>query len=383
MKAWNPTQYLVMSVCFWFMSVPNMGLAKNAKDHVIYRIGFIHPRSGPLASFGNSLSQGVKLGLLQFRAENPKLGEQVALVAADDRGLASEAEKAALRLVQQQKANILIGSLSNIANQGIASVSSKTSTLLILPRGTDEDLTAYPYVYSMSATDKRQGRILAQFALKSLRRDRAALLIDKNSPDGAMIGKGFEEAFTQGGGQFLGQWEEENTPGNLTEVLGKIAAAQPNVVVYPGSYLRVSNLLIQARKAGIKATFVGSDGWDHDDLYRQGEDLGSQYYFSYFHNSDPQASVQAFVTDYETNFGQKPDVLAALGYDAVRVALQAFMLAKSPQTASLQKTLEGARFPSIYGAGRFAKDHVFLRPYPIIITTGGQPRLMSRVLLDD
>ncbi|HYX39511.1 MAG TPA: ABC transporter substrate-binding protein [Oligoflexus sp.] len=381
MKAWNPTPYWAILIACFVCSASSSLIAKPAKDHVLYRIGFIHPRSGPLASYGNSLSQGVKLGLTQFRSENPQLAEKVALIAADDRGLASEAEKAALRLVQQQKADILIGSLSNVANQAIAAVSSKTNVILLLPRGTEDDLTAYPYVYSMSATDKRQGRMLSQFALKSLRRDRAAVLVDARSPDSEVIGKSFAEAFTQGGGQMLGQWSEGGSE-ELKSVLTKIASAQPNIVVFPGSYRGVPNILTEARKAGVKATFVGGDGWDHVDLYKQG-DLGSQYYFSYFHNNDPQAGVQSFVTEYETTFGQKPDVFAALGYDAVRSALQAFVIAKSAQTPNLQKTFEGARFPSIYGAGHFGKDHVFLRPYPVMITTGGQARLMSRVVLDE
>ncbi len=381
MKAWNPTPLGVMLFALIVSFSSSNLLAKPAKDQVQYRIGFIHPRSGPLAPFGTSLSQGVKLGLTQFRSENPQLADKVALIAADDHGLASEAEKAAYRLVQQQKADILIGSLSNVANQSIAAVSSKTNVLLLLPRGTEDDLTAYPYVYSMSATDKRQGRLLSQFALKSLRRDRAAVLIDSRSPDSEVIGKAFSDAFTQGGGQLLGQWTDGGSEG-LRSILGKIASAQPNIVVFPGFYHGVPKILTEARKAGIKATFLGGDGWDHEDLYKQG-DLGSQYYFSYFHTGDPQAGVQSFVTDYETSFGQKPDVFAALGYDAVRAALQAFVIAKSAQTQNLQKAFEGARFPSIYGAGHFGKDHVFLRPYPIMITTGNQARLMSRVVADE
>ncbi|WP_141735851.1 ABC transporter substrate-binding protein [Oligoflexus tunisiensis] len=380
MKVWNPTPWAML--CALIICSPMSSLfAKPAKDQVQYRIGFVHPRSGPLAPYGNSLSQGVKLGLTQFRKENPQLADKVALIAADDHGLASEAEKAALRLVQQQKADILIGSLSNVANQAIAAVSSKTKSLLLLPRGSEDDLTAYPYVYSTSVTDKRQGQILADFALKTLRRDRAAILLDARSPDSEVISQAFAEAFTQGGGQVLGQWTEGGTE-NLRSVLTKIASAQPNIVVFPGFYRGVPRVLAEARKAGIKATFLGGDGWDHADLYKQG-DLGSQYYFSYFHNNDPQAGVQSFTADYEAAFGQKPDIFAALGYDAVRTALQAFVIAKSGQTSELQKAFEGARFPSIYGAGLFGKDHVFLRPYPVMITTGGQARLMSRVMLDE
>jgi branched-chain amino acid transport system substrate-binding protein len=377
-KVWNPTSYWAMLFALIICSPVSPSFAK---DQVQYRIGFIHPRSGPLAPYGTSLSQGVKLGLTQFRSENPQLADKVALIAADDHGLASEAEKTALRLVQQQKANILIGSLSNVTNQTIAAVSSKTNSILLLPRGSEDDLTAYPYVYSMSATDKRQGQILANFALKTLRRDRAAVLIDARSPDSEVIGKAFAEAFAQGGGVVLGQWTEGGTEG-LRSVLNKIASAQPTVVVFPGFYRNAARVLTEARKAGIKATFLGGDGWDHADLYKQG-DLGSQYYFSYFHSNDPQAGVQSFTADYEAAFGQKPDIFAALGYDAVRAALQAFIIARSSETANLKKAFDGARFPSIYGAGHFGKEHVFLRPYPIMITTGGQARLMSRVMLDE
>jgi branched-chain amino acid transport system substrate-binding protein len=380
-KAWNPTPFGVILFALIAALPSSLAFAKPAKDKVQYRIGFIHPRSGPLAPYGNSLSQGVKLGLTQFRNENPQLADKVALIAADDHGLASEAEKAAYRLVQQQKADILIGSLSNVTNQSIAAVSSKTNVLLLLPRGTEDDLTAYPYVYSMSATDKRQGQLLSQFALKTLRRDRAAVLVDSRSPDSEVIGKAFADAFTQSGGQMLGQWTQGGNE-SLRSVLSKVANAQASIVVFPGFYRGVPKVLAEARKAGIKATFIGGDGWDHEDLYKQGE-LGSHYYFSYFHPNDPQAGVQAFVSDFESNFGQKPDVFAALGYDAVRTALQAFAIAKSAQTANLQKTFEGARFPSIYGAGYFGKDHVFIRPYPVMITTGNQARLMSRVTADE
>ncbi|MCX6130351.1 MAG: ABC transporter substrate-binding protein [Proteobacteria bacterium] len=153
------------------------------------------------------------------------------------------------------------------------------------------------------------------------------------------------------------------------------------MLVYPGSYRTIPPLLSATRKAGIKSTIIGSDGWDHEKLYAiDANTLGSQYYFSYFHISDPQDSVQNFVNEYETNFGTKPDSLAALGYDSIRAAIQALVLSKTGKPTQLLNSLEGARFPGIYGAGHFSKDHVYLRPYPFIITTGGQPHFMARLM---
>ncbi|MCX6130352.1 MAG: ABC transporter substrate-binding protein [Proteobacteria bacterium] len=141
--------------------------AKSSHDKIIYRIGFIHPRSGPLAPFGNSLAQGVKLGLQQFRLENPKLGEQIGLISADDRGLASEGEKAAKRLIQQQKVQLLIGSVSNSVNLSLAAVSNQSETPLLLPRGTDEDMLGKPHIFTMSLAAKENQQRRGQCACLS------------------------------------------------------------------------------------------------------------------------------------------------------------------------------------------------------------------------
>ena len=74
-----------------------------------FRIGFVYSKTGPLAAYGKSVSQGAKLALQHFRLENPSLSQSVQMVAADDGSLASVAEKAAERLVTKQGVHALVG----------------------------------------------------------------------------------------------------------------------------------------------------------------------------------------------------------------------------------------------------------------------------------
>lgn len=380
MKVPNPLLQSLLLLALWASHFP--AEAKSPRD-LQFRIGFIYPRTGPLAPYGQSLSDGLKLGLQQFRDENPQLGHQIGVVVADDGSLASEAEKATERLIKTQKVHIIIGSISNTVNQAIAKEAGEKQTLLVLPHATDESLLGDALTFSLSPSDRRQGRMLARFALKQLRRDKAVILLDSATPDGEMIAKGFSEFFDQNGGQTLGQWTLEGGKTQLPPLMQEIARLQPQVIIFPGSYRSIKPLMDAARKAGIKATWIGGDGWDHAELLRLNEDIGAQYFASYFHTSDPQAGVQNFVADFEAAYGRKPDALASRGYEAVRVVLQAFASARSTDRTNLARAIEGGHYAPIYFSGRFAKDKVYLRPMPFLVTSGGQARFMSRIDLEE
>lgn len=348
-----------------------------------FRIGFVYPRTGPLAPFGQSLSEGVRLGLEKFREENPQMGARIGIVVADDGGLASQAEKAAARLIEVQKVAAIIGSVTNTINQSIAGVASKTSTPLLLPQGTDEDLLSDPNTFSLSLTDRRQGQLLARFALRQLKRTKAALVIEDSAPDGTMIAKGFTDGFAKGGGELLGEWRVETSSSSRSKVLAEIRQTQADLVVCIGSYRTAGPLMEEAQKQGIKASWIGSDGWDHPSLFDARPNLSAHYYFSYFHRDDPHEGVQSFVADYEVMFGRKPDLIAAHGYEAIRAIIQAYTLTQSTDGAMLSKAFEGARFGGIYGAGRFAQDRVYLRAAPFLTASGGQLRFSARTEPED
>lgn len=372
---------LFISLCSTVgLALPQM--ARVPKDPQ-FRIGLIYPRTGPLADFGKSLAEGVRLGLEKFREENPQLGNRIGIVVADDGGLASQAEKAATRLIEVQKVSAIIGSVTNTINQSIAGVTSKSGALLLLPQGTDEDLLADPNTFSLALTDRRQGQMLARFALRQLKKSKAALIVDASSPDSDLIGKGFADAFPKLGGELLGSWRYESQKGATEQILDQLKKAGSELVVFAGSYRRVRNLIEGARKVGLQLQWLGSDGWDHPSLLAGSNPAAKHYFFSYFHKDDPHEGVQGFVSDFELMHGHKPDLIAAHGYEAIRAIIQAYALTHSTDHAALSKALEGARFGGIYGAGHFASDRVFLRPAPFLTSSGEQLRFSGRIDLEE
>ncbi|MCP6429331.1 ABC transporter substrate-binding protein, partial [Klebsiella pneumoniae] len=74
----------------------------------------------------------------------------------------------------------------------------------------------------------------------------------------------------------------------------------------------------QAREMGITVPMVGGDGWDSPKLVEIGTAaaLDNTYFTNHYSVDDTSAESKAFVEAYKKEYGQAPDALAVLGYDA-------------------------------------------------------------------
>jgi hypothetical protein len=84
------------------------------------------------------------------------------------------------------------------------------------------------------------------------------------------------------------------------------------------------------RKLGIKAPLLGGDGWDSTQLAAIGKEaIEGSYFSNHYSFQEKRPEVENFVSKYEAAHGQKPDGLAALGYDAARLLFDAMNRAPS------------------------------------------------------
>jgi len=107
--------------------------------------------------------------------------------------------------------------------------------------------------------------------------------------------------------------------------LTNIAAANPEVIFIPEYYNTFYLIASQARAMGITATFYGVDGTD-GVLEIDGADVSvfdGIYFSNHYTTDDPSEVVQNFIADYQEAYGQTPNALAALGYDAAMILFDA------------------------------------------------------------
>ena len=124
-----------------------------------------------------------------------------------------------------------------------------------------------------------------------------------------------EETFQSGDTDFKGAADSD------------LVATQPRGDLYSGVLHRRSGLIArQARQLGIKAILLGGDGWDSPKLFEIGQTDaidGSLLLEPLQHGKPRCLATQEFIRKYKAKFNETPDGLAAAGYDAAGVLIDA------------------------------------------------------------
>jgi branched-chain amino acid transport system substrate-binding protein len=114
-------------------------------------------------------------------------------------------------------------------------------------------------------------------------------------------------------------------------------------------------LISELRKRGIRVPVLGSDALATPDfLEKGGAAVEGTVIATAFHPDAPDAEVQRFDQAFAARYGAKPDVGAALGYDAVRVLAQAMREAQTTDPAKVAAAMHRLTgFQGVTGAFSF------------------------------
>jgi len=111
--------------------------------------------------------------------------------------------------------------------------------------------------------------------------------------------------------------------------LTKIKSAGPDIIFLPAYYNDVGLIAQQARRAGIKQPLVGSDAWSSPELIKlSGGAVEGDYFVNHYATDIATPMAKKFIDAYAKKYGNTPDDVAALTYDAMGLLFEA--LKKSP-----------------------------------------------------
>ena len=215
----------------------------------------------------------------------------------------------------------IIGEVCSSASIPISEIAEAAQVLQMTPTSTNpsvtvnEDGSVKQYVFRACFLDPFQGEVVASLA-KELGATKAAVLYDVGNglceeawP--STLKSSFEEA---GGGEVPVYEAYTKDDTDFSGVLGKVAAADVDVLFLPDYYNKVNLIAAQAqvRRASLRRCW-GGDGWDSPELQLDLVDGG--YFSNHYSPADPRPVVQNFVSAYTEKYGATPDALATLGYD--------------------------------------------------------------------
>lgn len=312
----------------------------------VIKIGANLELSGGVASYGQSIKEGLELALEEINKEGID-GKKLELVPFDNKSEAAEATNGAIKLVSKDKVTAIIGAATSTNTLAQVQIAEDNKIPLITPTGTNPTITnkdgkVNDYVFRTCFIDPFQGTVAANFASNELNVKTAAVLIDSSSDYAKGLAKAFQDAFEANGGKIVSEEAYVAKDTDFRATLTRIKSENPEFVFLPGYYEEVGLILKQAREIGLNVPFMGGDGWDSPKLIEiAGKDATNNTFITnHYSSGDPDPKIQEFVKAFKAKYsGKSPDAFNALGYDTGYFLADAIKRAGSTDPEKIQKAI--------------------------------------------
>jgi len=355
--------------------------AKPAQTGTIL-IGHYASLTGSEATFGISTDHGVILALEERNAAGGVKGRQLAVKTLDDASKSSEAGNVVQRLISEDKVVALIGEVASGSSLAGGKVAQQAGVPMISPSSTNKKVTeGRDMVSRVCFVDEFQGYVMAKFAMDQ-KLDQVAVLFDQAAPYSKGLAESFQAELATLGGKIVAAEAYTAGDADVSAQLQTIKGTGAKAIYLPGYYTDVGNTVRQARKLGIKVPFLGGDGWDSTKLAEIGGDaIEGSYYSNHYSFDEVRPEVKEFVAKYKKRWGEVPDGLAALGYDATRVLFDAMDRSPSLGGKDLAAAIAATKdFPGVTGKITLDANRDAQKQAVVVQMKGGMPRFVANVV---
>jgi branched-chain amino acid transport system substrate-binding protein len=344
----------------------------NANEIVVGEYGSL---TGTTATFGQSTHNAVMMAFDEINASGGVLGKKLRVIVEDDQSKPEEAATAVTKLINQDRVVALIGEVASSRTLAAAPIAQAAKVPVISNASTNPKVTQVgDYIFRVCFIDPFQGSVMAKFAANTLKAKRVAILYDVRNDYSVGLRKFFTETFTSLGGEIAGEQSYSEGDSDFRAQLTQLKSVKPEAVYVPGYYTEAGTIARQAKELGLTVPLLGGDGWDSPRLAEiGGEAVEGSYLSNHYSVDDPSPAIQKFVNDYKKRYGNTPDALAALGYDAARVLADAIGRAGSTEGPKLRDAIAATKdFPGVTGKITIDAERNAVKPAVVLKVVGGK-----------
>ncbi|MGE7877237.1 ABC transporter substrate-binding protein [Peribacillus muralis] len=320
---------------------------KSSGDGDTIKIGVNLELSGGVASYGQSIAEGLELATEEINKEGID-GKKIKLIKVDNKSEASEATSGAIKLTSQDQVAAIVGAATSTNSIAQVQIAQDNKVPVISPSGTSPEITfskdkLNDYIFRTSFIDPFQGTVAANFATTEIKAKSAAIYIDSASDYSKGLAAAFKEQFEKNGGKIVAEEAYIAKDTDFRSTLTRLKSAKPDFIFLPGYYEEAGLIVKQARETGLDVPFMGGDGWDSPKLVEiaGAKALNNTFITNHYSSGDPDDKIQNFVSAFKAKYKDKsPDAFNALGYDTGYFLADAIKRAGSADPTKIKEALE-------------------------------------------
>jgi len=340
---------VLLTVSIWLMGLVIAGCQKGSDNTI--KVGLIAELTGDMPAVGASCKNAAQMAVKEV---NDAGGIDIAgkkykmeLYIEDSASKPDQAASSAQKLITQQDVLAIVGPNTSSNAIPASEIAESSKVVLITPWSTNPKTTLdaktgapKKFVFRAAFIDPFQGRVLAKFALDTMKARKAAVLYDVASDYNKGIAEFFKSTFEENGGKVVAFESYTTNDKDFSAQLTKIKNSSPDVIFLPNYYNEVPLQVQQAHRLGIVAPFIGSDSWGSQELVKLcGKDCEGYYFSTHYSAESAAPAAKKFIQSYNTAYGNTPDDVAALTYDSFGLLRQALSVAGKLDRQALRDAL--------------------------------------------
>lgn len=360
----------------------------NKNDPDTVRVGLNYELSGPVATYGQSLTAGIELAIEEINKDGGILGKQVEIIKVDNKSEDSETANVSTRLATRDNVVALLGPATSGNTKAATPAAMQNKIPLISASATADDITVdsngnvREYIFKTCFSDSFQGVMMAGFAFEDLGLKKAAILSDTTSDYAKGLSKSFQKTYEELGGTILAEEAYQAKDTDFKAVLTNLKGLNPDVLFVPGYYEEVGLIVRQARELGLNVPILGADGYESPKLTEiAGKDvLNDVYYSSHYTPMDDSEEVVSFKENFKAKYNDEADAFNALGYDMAYFFKDALERAGEVDTEKLKDALASTKdFSGVTGTFSIDENHNPVKSVTIIEMKEGVPTFLKKL----
>jgi branched-chain amino acid transport system substrate-binding protein len=294
-----------------------MAVSAQAQEKKI-KIGVIYDLTGPLAGGGSELQYtGAKI-MLDSYAKKEVEGYKVEAVYADAQSKPDVAINEAIRLIEQEKVDMLLGFFSSAQCVPVAARVEQLKKFMWITTCISSavlDNKNFKYIFRPQASGDQFGLIAMDFIANNSKakfgkepKDLRVAIIHEDGAYGVDVAKGNVAGAKKAGFEVVLKEGYSATAPDLSALVTKLKRARPDVIFHTGYNPDITLLLRQAREQGLKFGALIGHGAGYGVYEKLKEGLGGDV--NHFFNVDP---ISIWLANQKTMDPKLPPVIKMVG----------------------------------------------------------------------
>src|SRR6202171_3347427 len=307
------------------VAVAALGMAASAQaQEKKIKIGVIYDLTGPLAGGGSELQYiGAKIMLDQY-AKTGVEGYKVEAISADAQSKPDVAINEAVRLVEQEKVDMLLGFFSSAQCVPVAARVEQLKKFMWITTCISSavlDNKNFKYIFRPQASGDQFGLMTTDFIAQNAvakfgkePKDLRVAIIHEDGAYGVDVSKGNEAGAKKAGFNIVMKEGYSATAPDLSALVTKLKRARPDVIFHTGYNPDITLLLRQAREQGLKFGALVGHGAGYGVYEKLKEGLGPDA--NYIFNTDP---ISIWLANQKSMDPKLPPIIKTVGEEFDKV----------------------------------------------------------------